>query len=72
MKETNNVVEFRLLDCEVDIILEALIAYNYNINKKYNFRKVSLTQDETTEKYMVRTTYEHVLYCRKSKLKKAN
>lgn len=57
-----------LLECEVDIILKALLDRADLINRKYNYRKKSLTEKESTEKFIIRNTYEHILYCKTSKV----
>ena len=59
-------ISVSLLECEVDIILDALMDKADSINKKYNYRKVSLTEEEATEKFVIRNTYEHILYCKAS------
>ena len=59
-------VDINLLECEVDIILDALMDKADSINKKYNYRKVSLTEEEATEKFVIRNTYEHILYYKAS------
>ncbi len=56
----NNIVNLRLVEYEVDIILQALTDYMYGINAKYDFRKKPLTCDESLEKYFAKSVYEHI------------
>ena len=49
-----------LLECEVDIILQALADFNHGVNKKYNFRKKSITESEESDKIIARNVYEHI------------
>ncbi len=58
----NNFIDIRLLDFEVDIILQALLDYNYGINSKYNFRKYIETREEGTERIIARNIYDQILY----------
>ena len=50
-----------LMEHEVDIILQALMDYNYGINAKYDFRKKSITESEALDKFIARNVYESIL-----------
>lgn len=65
-----NRVDIGLLDYEVDIILEALLEYCEINNAKYNFRKISKTESESDEKFLIRNTYEHIQSCKVNKSQK--
>ncbi len=60
-------LDIRLLDYEVDIILDALLEYCEINNQKYNYRKLSKTENETNEKFLIRNTYEHINNCKARK-----
>ena len=62
-----NKIEMTLLESEVDIILDALMEYCNLVNEKYNFRKISKSENETNEKYSIRNLYEHIKYCKTDK-----
>lgn len=50
-----------LLDCQVELILKSLEVYCYDINEKYNKRKISKSKAENSEKSLVRDTYNQIL-----------
>lgn len=50
-----------LLDCQVELILKSLEVYCYDINEKYNKRKMSKSKVESSEKSLVRDTYNQIL-----------
>lgn len=51
-----------LFECQISIILKALELYCYNINEKYDNRKISKSNDENSEKSLIYDTY-HQLQC---------
>ena len=54
-----------LMEHEVDIILQALMDYNYGINAKYDFRKKSITESEALDK--LQEMYMKVFYWKNQK-----
>lgn len=58
-------MNIELYDCQVDIILNALEVYCYDVNEKYKNRKLSKTKAENSEKSLIKDTYNE-LYAFKS------
>lgn len=42
--------KYFLLKCQIDVVLKGLELLAEEVNKKYNYRKVSLTKEENSEK----------------------
>lgn len=53
--------EISLLDCQIELILKSLEVYCYDINEKYQRRKISITKAENSEKSLIRDTYHQIL-----------
>lgn len=53
--------EISLFDCQIELILKSLEVYCYDINEKYNKRKMSKTKAENSEKSLIRDTYHQIL-----------
>ena len=58
------------MDCQVDLILKALIVYSYDTNEKYNNRKLANSKAESSEKAMITDTYHELLACKKEEKRK--
>lgn len=59
-----------LFECQVDLILKSLELYCYDINEKYNNRKISKTKVENSEKSLIHDTYHQLLACKNKKISK--
>lgn len=59
-EEKITIVLFR---CQIDIILKALEVYCYDINEKYNNRKMSKSKSENSEKSLIHDTYHQLQSC---------
>lgn len=53
-------INIELYDCQVDIILNALEVYCYDVNEKYKNRKLSKTKAENSEKCLIKDTYHEL------------
>lgn len=60
--------EVALFDCQIDIILKALEVYCYDVNEKYNNRKLSKTKAEESEKALIKDTYFQLIAIQKQKV----
>ena len=62
-EEVNNIntIQIIIFDTQLDLLLKSLELYCYNVNQKYNGRKISNTKSENLEKSLVRDTYNQLL-----------
>lgn len=61
MKKNLKVYNISLLDCQVNLVLKSLQVYCYDVNEKYSRRKISITNEEASEKALIRDTYHQIL-----------
>lgn len=59
-----------LFEYQVDLILKSLEVYCYDVNEKYNNRKISKSKAENSEKSLIRDTYHQLLACKNKKISK--
>ena len=58
-------VNITLFECQVDLLLNSLIVYDYDTNEKYKNRKLSKSKAESSEKALITDTYHELLACKR-------